>query len=204
MTGQLITLPVRLGLQGTRLMFRVAEGVTDLAVGTTLRVAGAVLGARPQRRAEPSTPPAASASFRPVRDEHERSPEPGAPTTSGRVAARGNGAGELASRRLEREGVTTTLPRPASEPEPEHVSPEPELVLESAEPGAEEGAGATVEVREPWEGYGGMNARAVISRLAQATAAELAAIQLYESAHRSRRTVLQAVERELRTKSSGR
>jgi hypothetical protein len=84
---------------------------------------------------------------------------------------------------------------------PEHVSEEPSLVLESAEPGAEEGAGASVQVREPWDGYARMNARTVISRLAGASAAELAAVDLYERAHRSRRTILEAVERELQSKS---
>src|SRR5205814_1916344 len=36
---------------------------------------------------------------------------------------------------------------------PAHVSEEPELVAEFAEPGAEEEAGAEVEIAEPWEGY---------------------------------------------------
>ncbi|HLJ03022.1 MAG TPA: hypothetical protein VKT31_06250 [Solirubrobacteraceae bacterium] len=110
---------------------------------------------------------------------------------------RGNGAGELASERLEREGLTTTLPASGVDTSPEHVSEQPELVFESAERGAEEGAGASVRVREPWEGYERMNARTVISRLSEATAAELAAVQLYERAHRDRRTVHDAVEREL-------
>ncbi len=39
------------------------------------------------------------------------------------------------------------------------------LVRESAEPGAEDGAGASVTVAEPWEGYSGMNAREVVARL---------------------------------------
>jgi hypothetical protein len=38
----------------------------------------------------------------------------------------------------------------------------------------------------------------VIDRLAGATPAELAAIQLYENGRKSRTTVLEAVERELR------
>jgi len=80
-----------------------------------------------------------------------------------------------------------------------HVSEEPELVLESAEPGAEDGAGASVTVLEPWEGYRHMAARQVIDRLAAATTEELAAIQLYEGAHRNRRTVLEAVQRQLRS-----
>jgi hypothetical protein len=81
-------------------------------------------------------------------------------------------------------------------PEPVHVSEEATLVREEAEPGAEDGAGAEVSVREPWDGYAHMNAREVIARLSDETLSVLAAVQLYESAHRSRQTVLEAVERE--------
>jgi hypothetical protein len=82
-------------------------------------------------------------------------------------------------------------------PAPVHVSEEADLVREEAEPGAEEGAGASVTVRPPWDGYERMAAREVIARLGDATAAELAAVQLYESSNRSRQTVLEAVERRL-------
>ena len=82
--------------------------------------------------------------------------------------------------------------------EPVHVSEEPELVREVAEPGAEEGAGASVTVLEPWSGYAHMNAREVIARAGQASPAELAAVRLYESRHRSRQTVLAAVDRQLK------
>jgi hypothetical protein len=71
-------------------------------------------------------------------------------------------------------------------------------VREDSEPGAEEGAGAGVTVEEPWEGYARMNAKEVIARLGDATGAELAAVSLYESSNRSRRTVLEAVRRQLR------
>ena len=90
-------------------------------------------------------------------------------------------------------------PAPSAESEPIHVSEEPALVEELAEPGAEDGAGAEVHVVEPWEGYAGMNAREIVSRLAGASPAELAAIQLYESSHRKRQTILNAVQRELRS-----
>jgi hypothetical protein len=48
-----------------------------------------------------------------------------------------------------------------------------------------------------------MSAREVIARLAGATAAELAAVSLYESGNRSRQTVLAAVQRQLRTVNGG-
>jgi hypothetical protein len=92
-------------------------------------------------------------------------------------------------------------PEPATlASEPIHVSEEPELVEEFAEPGAEEGAGAEVRVAEPWSGYHGMTAKQVIARVADATLAELAAVQLYESANRHRATVLSAVDREFRNR----
>jgi hypothetical protein len=90
-------------------------------------------------------------------------------------------------------------PRPdARAEEPAHVSAEPELVEELAEPGAEDGAGAEVHIREPWEGYPHMTAREVTARLSGASAAELAAVELYERSNRGRQTILAAVARQLR------
>jgi hypothetical protein len=89
-------------------------------------------------------------------------------------------------------------PVTAEADEPVHVSEEPELVRESAEAGAEDGAGAAVRVLEPWNGYAGMNAREVIARARQAGRADLAAVRLYEARHRSRQTVLAAVDRQLK------
>jgi hypothetical protein len=86
----------------------------------------------------------------------------------------------------------------SEEPKPVHVSEEPELVREEAEAGAEDGAGASVTVMEPWNGYAHMNAREIIARAEQASPAELAAVRLYESRHRSRQTVLAAVDRQLK------
>jgi hypothetical protein len=75
------------------------------------------------------------------------------------------------------------------------VDDEPELVAEFAEPGAEEGAGAELEVDEPWDGYDGLTADEVIARIGEADAAELAVLELHERAHKNRRTVLSAAER---------
>jgi hypothetical protein len=76
--------------------------------------------------------------------------------------------------------------------EPVHVSEEPVVVAEVADPGAEDGAGAQVTVAEPWEGYRQMKASDVIDRLAAATPEEIAVVQLYESMNRRRKTVLEA------------
>jgi hypothetical protein len=89
-----------------------------------------------------------------------------------------------------------------AEAPPAHVSREAELVEAFADPGAEEGAGATVRIEEPWDGYGRLTANEVIARLAAAGREELAAVALYEGAHRNRRTVLAAAERQLRQASS--
>lgn len=79
------------------------------------------------------------------------------------------------------------------------MSEEPELVEEFAEPGAENGAGPELHIREPWDGYREMSARQVTKRLSDASAAELAAVQLYESSTRSRQTILSAAARQLRS-----
>ena len=70
-------------------------------------------------------------------------------------------------------------PRPPAPAEPGHVS------------------------KEPWRGYDEMNAREVIGGLAAASSAEVAAVQLYESGHRRRQTILNAVERELQSANGG-
>jgi ferritin-like metal-binding protein YciE len=83
-------------------------------------------------------------------------------------------------------------------PEPPHVSEEPELVAEFGEPGAEEEAGAEVEVAEPWEGYDRMKAAEIEQRLADASDELAAVVRLYEAAGKSRQSVLRAAERRLR------
>jgi hypothetical protein len=72
------------------------------------------------------------------------------------------------------------------------------LVAESAEEGAEDGAGAELHVDPPWDGYDRMTAADIRDRLGAASAIEAAAVELYESTHKSRRTVLDAAERALR------
>jgi hypothetical protein len=82
---------------------------------------------------------------------------------------------------------------------PDHVDEEPVLVAEAAEEGAEDGAGAELSVDPPWDGYDQMAAADVRDRLAAATPIEAAAVQLYESTRKSRRSVPEAAERALRT-----
>jgi hypothetical protein len=85
-----------------------------------------------------------------------------------------------------------------------HVSEAPRLVRESADPGAEDGAGAHVQVEQPWSGYASLKAAEVVDRLVAEPEAVLSLVLLYERAHRARRSVLEAAERQLRRSSSQR
>lgn len=67
------------------------------------------------------------------------------------------------------------------------------LTAEFAEEGAEDGAGAEVHVNEPWPGYAQMRVGELKERVATASSAELAAVELYEASHRARKSVLDAV-----------
>jgi hypothetical protein len=102
------------------------------------------------------------------------------------------------------EPVAESEPESAPEPEPAHVEVETELVAESADAGAADGAGAELRVEPPWDGYEELTARDVVDRLAIASPAVLAVVELYERAHRDRRTVIAAVERRLRETSPAR
>ena len=191
MAGKLIMLPLRVWLHSARLLTR----AVGEAAGRAVALAGQTLGAAssngsPNGRAsdwqEPSSPPAAT-------EWHEESiDEPVSPV-------------DVEHPHDEAEPPRQPRPSPPPSPygapvveEPVHVSEEPELVRESAEPGAEDGAGAQLTVMEPWNGYARMNAREVIARARQAGPAELATVRLYESRHRSRQTVLAAVDRQLK------
>jgi hypothetical protein len=81
--------------------------------------------------------------------------------------------------------------------EPVHVSEEPELVAETAEQGAEEGAGAEVRVAEPWPGYSRMTAADIKGRLRSEPAEVAAAVSLYEASGKGRSSVLEAAARRL-------
>ena len=194
MAGKLITLPLRVSFQSARLVTHVAGAATSRALSLASRTIGAVTPggpAAPQPHAAPTppeppperparrTPPREAPSVRAVSP--IRTPIPAPPPTP---------------------ETQTVEPAPLVE-EPAHVSEEPELVREEAEPGAEDGAGAAITVLEPWNGYARMSAKDVITRAREANQAELAAVRLYESRHRSRQTVLAAVDRQLKLGNGG-
>jgi len=186
MVGELITLPLRVGVRATQLWLRLTGEALGLAVQLTERALDRGRGDRDYGEA-PTTP--GDSAF---------APGPPAPLVSEPAPVA--------------EPAPTAEPTPAPDPTPRpaaaerrpwHVSEEPVLTEELSEPGAEEGAGAEVHVREPWEGYERASAKQIIARLGRANPAELAAVQLYERGRRGRQTVLAAVERQLRATNGG-
>lgn len=103
--------------------------------------------------------------------------------------------------------VADEILRPGSEapvsvtrqPQPRFFrQPEPVVVAESAERGAEDGAGAEVHVDEPWPGYRGMTAAQIKARLRSAPPATAAAVSLFEAGAKGRSSVLEAASRRTR------
>lgn len=174
MPTKLLSLYLRVGARAARLALRLTERVV-MAAGSAIGITGSDGAAtRSEPRVEPTVVEAT------VVEPAERGPR--GPVVE-RVA-------------IDYEAEPATPLDPAQELA-KTIDDEPQLVEEWAEPGAEDGAGATVEVDEPWPGYTDMNANAVIARLREASAAELALVELYEPAHKGRKTVLAAAERRL-------
>jgi type IV secretory pathway VirB10-like protein len=175
MAGKLITLPLRVWLRTARLLTRAAGGAAGRAFSLV--------------RTDDAMPRETHAAPAPRDEPAQRDAPARPPATAPQVEAPARPAPVAPA---------APPPLPPVVEEPVHVSEEPELVRETADPGAEDGAGATVTVVEPWNGYAHMNAREVIARARQSGPAELAAVRLYESRHRSRQTVLAAVDRQLK------
>jgi hypothetical protein len=128
----------------------------------------------PRRAAAPApaaTPPSPAAT------------PPSPPAPAGAVSDSIGAVGEAAER--------------AEPAEPANVSEEPELVAESAERGAEDGAGAEVAIDEPWPGYDEMQAADIQDRLVTETAETAAAVSLYEASRKGRADVLEAASRSM-------
>ena len=82
-------------------------------------------------------------------------------------------------------------------PGAKQVDDEPVQVAESAERGAEDGAGAEVRIDPPWDGYDALTAADIRDRLVAADAALATAVALYEGSGRGRVSVVRAAERRL-------
>lgn len=205
MLGDLITLPIRLTAQAATLALRTTERIANGMLGLAGRAMSPAGGGDGH---ESGPEPHPDARREPERDERERETgarprEHAAPASVATVEAGEPPADPEAHARaiVAREPAATDTETDATDAEPAaepaHVSEEPELVEEFAEQGAEDGAGAEVRIDEPWDGYARMRAQDVIDRIATATAAELAAVNLYEGAHGARQTVLDAARRQL-------
>ncbi len=205
MAGKLITLPLRASLRSAQLLTRATVEVA----GRTLSIAEYAIGVVAPGRFDRASDTANGA---PAPQHHHDEPAearrvvPRAPTATPRAPTTTPTQPAATTARPAPPAARHAPPAepPAPLTRPTHVSEEPELVETSAEPGAEDGAGATITVQEPWAGYGQMKARDVIDRARLASVAELAAIELYEARHRARQTVLAAVERQLKLADVGR
>ena len=167
----ILTLPLRGAFGAARIGFGVAE-----------RLLEAVLPSPPEPEAAPAEParPAAAPSQPVSRRETPAAAQP----------------------RIQPQRRSDPAPvEEPPEPEPEHVSEEPVLVAEVADPGAEDGPGAAITVDEPWEGYRRMKAAEILARIDEASREELAVVELYETINRRRTTVLAAAERRLKVLS---
>src|SRR6185312_16230745 len=205
--GSILTRQYRFATRGVKITLRAAQQAVDVAGGVVGEVAGRIgLGnghgksddvvtgtvvSEAEPRPEPPEP-------RPAAPKRPAAPEPAPPPP----AAEATPAPEprpAAPEPAPPAPAAQTGPAPSSESEPAHVSTEPELVEELADPGAEDGAGAEVRVvGEPWPGYRHLKARDVIARLPSATREELAAVALFETAGANRKSVVAAAERALK------
>ena len=188
MPTKLLSLYLRVGTGAVRLAFKLTERAAVLAgsaIGLTGRDGSAA-------RAEPGAEARAAESEAAELEAAEpEAAEPGAVAARASAAPRAPVVNQVAVD-YEAEPATPLVP---GEEVAKTLDDEPELIEELAEPGAEVGAGAEVEVDEPWEGYAEMNAEAVLARIREAGVAELALVELYERANKRRKTVLAAAER---------
>jgi hypothetical protein len=212
MLREMIALPLRIGVRATRFGAVVAGTVVIAGLRAGERVINAAL---PPLRA-PVGHPDERAAGRRIRvgimiQPRSSTADPSSAAATHLEAAEPAPAGDGAA--TEPAAPPTSPPTPGSPATPQprtaphpatraHVSEEPRLVASFADAGAEDGAGATVHVAEPWKGYARMTATDVIARLTDASREELAAVELYESTHRARRTVLAAADRQLRRDSA--
>lgn len=207
MTQNLLTLPLRIGFGAARTAFDISYKTIDVsiklagtAIGTIRPGAGQTTGATETATPPPAEPPA-------------RTPQPRKPRTTSPQTSRVNGQSGQNGQSVP-PPIPTAPPPPLTPPSEQPDTPltsqeaatktlddEDEVVAELAEPGAEDGAGAQLDVAEPWEGYAELNAEEAIDRISAASAAELAVVELYEQTHKKRRTVLDAAAKRLQALS---
>jgi hypothetical protein len=196
MFREMITLPLRVGAYATRVGVHVTARAAGVAFGITRRLIAGSVPTYSRGTAASARVPSSTLGFDVVIVSPPPRPEaaPAAAPAPPRVVPEAIPTATSA---------TETMPAPEAPAAPEiapvHVSEGLQFVEAFAEPGAEEGAGAQVHVKEPWRGYSQMTADEVIVHLADASPEELAAVALYEGVHRRRKTVLTQARRLLRS-----
>jgi hypothetical protein len=175
-----------------QLLFRLPLTLLEMALrrglGALLGLAGLVRGDDADDFVVPApTPAPPAATPGPATSHPAASASPPPPT-----------AEEAIDRRLAREAAAGNGgPAPAPAPSrprtireaAAHVDREAEIV-ESVGPA--EDVVATIDVDEPWDGYDGMAATAIVARLRGADPATKGVVRMYETQHKGRATVLRA------------
>jgi hypothetical protein len=184
-----------------QLLFRLPFLLLEAAVRGTVSAVGVIAKlVRRDAAADVVTPVPAPGSVRGGGPAHQARRAPAAPPPPT--------AEEAMERRFQREPAPPpparppaprpARPRPAPQPaappppvgdENRHVDREAEVV-ESFGPA--EDVVAIIEVAEPWSGYDGMPAAAVVLRVRDADVATKGVVRLYEQQHKNRATVLRA------------
>jgi hypothetical protein len=188
MVHEVITLPLRIGADAARSGLRVFGRAITLGLSATERLIDAAI---PRSDGAAGAPHHAEAS-----NSAATAPPPSADQPAPTAAPSPTSMAPVPPTPPAAPEAPTVAAAPA--PTPAHVSRDARHVEAFADPGAEDGPGASVHIEEPWRGYGRMTANDIIARLTSASREELAAVALYERAHRDRQSVLAAAERELR------
>ena len=172
--------------------YTVARRVGSLAVSAVRQVADMANERRSQSRTRTPWTPPPPVSGAPSPTAPRQAPPP-APAPGRAQSPEPAAAAPVPTPAAAAEPVA---PEP-DEPNEDHVSREAVVVAESADAGAEDGAGAQIRIGEPWEGYGKLTAKEVNGRLATASPESLAVARLYEAANRNRVTVLKEIDRRM-------
>src|SRR5687767_3617950 len=147
--------------------------------------------AEPSSRAEPSTRAADEAmKAAPPVDEPASTAAAGPSTVTPSAA-------EAAEPPAEPGVAEVRQPEPPPADASVNIGEESELVAETAETGAEDGAGAEVAVDEPWPGYDEMTAADIEDRLVTEGPEAAAAVSLYEASRKGRASILEAASRNM-------
>ena len=169
-----------------QLLFRLPVVLLELVLRHGLRALLRLAGLGPDDADAPEAvvpaPPAQPPAARPPAPSAPAAPPP--PTAEEAIARREVRDAESANGGTAARAAASRPVRPAP-----HVDREAEVV-ESVGPA--EDVVATIDVDEPWDGYDGMPATAIVARLRGADPATKAVVRMYEQRHKQRATVLRA------------